>query len=379
MANVLTDLAADLYKGADVVARELTGGAASVLINGNGSERVALNDVVRASFTRAATVGDVAPSMTVPEGTDQTVDNKTLTINKSRSVQIPWTGEDMKHVNNGIGFQTVYGDQVAQAMRALANEIEVDILTAAYQGASRAIGTAGTTPFGSNFNEVAEVRQILVDNGIPNDNLASLVMNTNAGTKLRNLAQLQKANENGSDQLLRQGVLLDLQGLMLRESAGVQIPTAGTGASYVTNGTFAVGATAIAIDGGTGTILAGDVITFTGDTNKYVVATALTGGTVTIAEPGLRKALADGVNVTLSATATKNVAFHRNAIELAIRPPAVPAGGDLADDSMTIVDPRSGLVFEVRSYKGYRKSMFEVSAAWGVKVWMPKYVAQLLG
>jgi hypothetical protein len=378
-ANVLTDLAADLYKGADIVARELTGGASAVTINGNGSERVALNDVIRASFTRASTVGNVSPSMTIPEGTDQTVDNKTLTISKSRSVQIPWTGEDMKHVNNGIGFQTVYGDQVMQAMRALANEIEIDILTAAYQGASRAIGTAGTTPFASNFNTVAEIRQILVDNGMPIDNQASLVINTAAGTKLRNLAQLQKANESGNDQLLRQGVLLDLQGLMLKESAGVVNHTAGTGASYVTNGTFAVGDTAIAIDTGTGTILAGDVISFTGDTNAYVVASALSGGTVTIAEPGLRKALGDGVNVTVTAAAAKNVAFHRNAIELAIRPPAVPEGGDSATDAMTIVDPRSGLVFEVRAYKGYRKSMFEVSAAWGTKVWMPKYVAQLLG
>ncbi len=379
MANVLTDLAADLYKAADVVARELTGGSSAVLINGNGSERVAVNDVIRSSFTRAATVGNVAPSMTIPEGTDQTVDSKTLTINKSRSVQIPWTGEDMKHVNNGIGFQTVYGDQVAQAMRALANEVEVDILTAAYRGASRAIGTAGTTPFGSNFNTVAEIRQILVDNGMPIDGMASLVLNTAAGTKLRNLAQLQKVNESGNEQLLRQGVLLDLQGLMLKESAGVQTHTAGTGASYVTNGTFAVGATAIAIDGGTGTILAGDVITFANDTNGYVVETALTGGTVTIAEPGLREALADGETVTVSATATKNVAFHRNAIELAIRPPAVPEGGDAATDAMTIVDPRSGLVFEMRAYKGYRKSMFELSAAWGVKAWMPKYIAQLLG
>lgn len=381
MANVLTDLAADLYKGADIVARELTGGASSVTINGSGSERVAVGDVIRASFTREATVGNVSPSMTIPEGTDQTVDNKTLTISKSRSVQIPWTGEDMKHVNNGIGFQTVYGDQVTQAMRKLANEIEVDILTAAYQGASRAIGAAGTTPFASNFNEVAEVRQILVDNGMPMDGQATLLLNTLAGTKLRNLAQLQKANEAGNDILLRQGTLLDLQGLMLKESAGVQTPAAGTGAGYLVNNVagYAVGATSIAVDTGTGTILAGDVITFAGDTNKYVVETALTGGAVVIAEPGLRKALADNAAVTVTATATKNVAFHKSAIELAIRPPAVPEGGDAATDSMVIVDPRSGLTFEIRAYKGYRKSMFEVSAAWGQKVWMPKYVAQLLG
>jgi hypothetical protein len=379
MANVLTDLAADIYVAADVVARELTGGLTAVTINSNGSQRAALNDVVRSHFTRAATVGDTSPSMTIPEGDDQTVGSKTLTINKSRSVKIPWTGEDMKHVNNGSGFETIYGDQIRQAMRAIVNEMEVDVMNAAYLAASRAIGTAGTTPFASNFNELAELRKILVDNGTPMDNQVSVIMDTAAGTKLRNLAQLQKVNENGSDQLLRNGVLLDLQGLMLKESAGIATPTAGTGSSYVTNGTFAVGDTAISIDTGTGTILAGDVITFAGDTNKYVVATALTGGVVTIAAPGLRKALADGVAVTLAATATKNVAFHRRAVEIAMRPPAVPEGGDAAVDETVIQDPFSGMVFELRAYKGYRKSMFEVASAWGVKAWKPEFIALLQG
>lgn len=379
MANVLTDLAADIYVAADVVARELTGGLTAVTINANGSERVALNDVVRSHFTRAATVGNTSPSMTIPEGTDQTVDNKTLTINKSRSVQIPWTGEDMKHVNNGSGFETIYGDQIRQAMRALANEMEIDVMTTAYLAGSRAIGTAGTTPFASNFNELAELRKILVDNGTPMDNQVSAVMDTAAGTKLRNLAQLQKANENGSDQLLRNGVLLDLQGLMLKESAGVQTPTSGTGAGYVTNGTFNVGDTTIAVDTGTGTILAGDVITFAGDTNQYVVATALTGGNVVIAAPGLRQSLADGVAVTVAATATKNVAFHRRAVEIAMRAPAVPQGGDAAVDATIIQDPFSGMVFELRAYKGYRKSMFEVASAWGVKAWKPEFIALLQG
>lgn len=380
MANVLTDLAADLYKAADVVGRELTGVTSSATINGDGSERVALNDVVRSHFTRAATAVDNAPSMTIPEGTDQTVDSKTLSITKSRGVQIPWTGEDIKHVNNGSGFETIYGDQIRQAMRTLANEIEVDLATAAYLGASRAYGTAGTTPFGSNFNDVAELRKILVDNGAPMTDV-TMVLNTAAGTKLRNLAQLQKANENGSDQLLRNGVLLDLQGIMLKESAGIQLPSVGTGSSYQVNNAsgYAVGATTIALDTGSGTILAGDIITFTGDTNKYVVATALTGGNVVLAAPGLRQAVADNTAVAVTAASTRNVVFHRNALELAIRAPAMPNGGDAAVDAMTIQDPYSGLVFEVRAYKGFQKAMFNVSAAWGTKLWKPEFAAVLLG
>jgi hypothetical protein len=380
MANVLTDLAADIYKAADVVGRELVGFIPAVTVNANGSERVAKGDVVRASFTRAASVVDVSESMTIPEGTDQTVDNKTLTISKTRAVQIPYTGEDVRHLNNGIGFETVYGDQIAQAMRALVNEIEADVATEAYKNASRAFGTAGTTPFGSNFSEVAEIRQILADNGMPmNDGQASIVLNTVAGTNLRQLAQLQKANEAGGTDLLRQGVLLDLQGLMMRESAQVQAHTKGTGASYLLNdASSAIGDTTIAADGGSGTILAGDVVTFNGDTNKYVVNTALSGGSFAIGGPGLRSALADNAAITVGNSYTANVAFHRRALELAIRPLAEPPSS-LASDTMTVSDAASGLTFTVSVYPGYHKSMIEVSVAWGVKAWKPDFIATLMG
>lgn len=382
MANVLTDLAADIYKAADVVGRELVGFIPSATINANGSERAAKGDTVRASFTRAASAVNVTEAMTIPEGTDQTVDNKTLSITNARAVQIPYTGEDILHLNNGIGFETVYGDQIKQAMRTLVNEMEEDLAQEAYQNASRAFGTAGTTPFGSNFSEIAEIRQILVDNGMPaNDGQASIVMNTLAGTNLRQLAQLQKANEAGGTDLLRQGTLLDLQGIMIKESAQVQDHTKGTGTGYLINdASHAVGDTTITTDTGSGTIVAGDIITVAGDTaNKYVVNTALSGGSFVIGSPGSRVALADNAAITVGNSYAANVAFHRAALEIAMRAPAVPSGGDAADDAMTVQDPFSGLVFEIRVYKGYRKTMIEVAASWGVKAWKPDYIAVLLG
>jgi hypothetical protein len=380
MANVLTSLAADIYKAADVVGRELVGFIPSSTINANGSERAAKGDTVRASFTRTATAVNVTESMTIPEGTDQTVDNKTLSITNARAVQIPYTGEDVLHLNNGIGFETVYGDQIAQAMRVLTNEMEADLAEEAYKNASRAFGTAGTTPFGSNFSEIAELRQILVDNGMPADNQVSLILNTLAGTNLRQLAQLQKANEAGGTDLLRQGTLLDLQGIMIKESAQVQSHTKGTGANYLLNdASAAIGDTSIAVDTGSGTVLAGDIITFNGDTNKYVVNTALAGGSLIIGATGLRTAVGNDAAITVGNNYTANVAFHRRALELAVRAPAVPQGGDIADDAMTVQDPVSGLVFEVRVYKGYRKTMIEVAASWGVKAWKSDFIAVLAG
>jgi hypothetical protein len=213
------------------------------------------------------------------------------------------------------------------------------------------------------------------------DGQISMVLNTLAGTNLRNLAQLQKANEAGGDQLLRQGALLDLQGLILKESAGVQEHTKGTGSGFlVKSAALAKGDTVIPVDTGSGTVLAGDVVTFAGDTvNSYVVTKALAGGDFEIAAPGLRVAPADNAAITVGSSYTGNIAFHRNAIELVMRAPAVPAGGDTADDEMMVQDPSSGLVFAIRSYKGYRKAMFEVAAVWGKKCWKPDFVSTILG
>lgn len=384
MANVLTDLAADIYRAADIVAREAVGVIPSVTING-GSEEAAQGDVVRSHVTPAATVNSsAAPSMTIPEGDDQTIANKTMTVSQIASVRIPWTGEDMKHVNNGSGYETVYGDQIAQAMRGIVNTIEAYTAGVAYKGASRAFGTAATTPFGSAFAEVAEVRQILFDNGIPvNDGRISLVLNSNAGTNLRQLAQLQKANEGGGDEMLRRGTLLDLQGFMLKESAGIQSHTKGTATGLDNVGGSAVGDASISLDGGDGgTLLPGDVVTFAADSaNKYIVNTGFTAasGTAVLGSPGTRVAITAADEMTIGANFVANLALHQSAVELVMRPLAKPNGGDAAVDEMIVQDPLSGLVFRISAYKGYNKAMFDVTALYDANVWKSDGIAVLLG
>jgi len=122
-----------------------------------------------------------------------------MTISKSRGASFYWTGEEQKSL--GGLYDKILVDQFAQAMRTLVNEVEAD-LAALYVAASRAYGTAGTTPFGTNLAEAAQTLKILQDNGAPTGDL-QLVINTAASATLRILAQLNKANEAGSDALLR--------------------------------------------------------------------------------------------------------------------------------------------------------------------------------
>jgi hypothetical protein len=157
--------------------------------------------------------------------------------------------------------------------------------------------------------------------------------------------------------------------------------TKGTGASYVTSGSTAVGTTDIALVTGTGTVLAGDVVTFAADANnKYVVNTGVAApGTISLGTPGARVTIATANALTVGNNFTPNVALHKSALELAIRPPAEPAGGDAADDKMIVVDPWSGLAFEIASYKGYMKRMIEVRCLYQWKAWKPDAIALLLG
>lgn len=378
MANTLTRMIPDLYQSLDIVSRELVGFIPACTMDARAA-RAALNQDVVVEIAPAAVASDITPGVTAPNDGDQAIGNTTIKITKSRGVPFRWNGEEQLGVNSGPGYANIRLNQMQQAMRTLCNEVEAD-LAGNFIKASRAYGTAGTTPFASDLSDPAQIRKILVDNGTPQTDL-QLVIDTTAGAKMRSMGQLSKVNESGDSGMLRQGILLPLQGLDVRESAQVKHQTKGTGAGYlVNNGAgYAVGATTIAVDTGTGTILAGDVITFAGDANKYVVATALAGGSVVIAKPGLRQAVADDAAVTVGNNFTANMAFHRSSLILATRAPAVPEEGDMADDRMLITDPRSGLTFEIAMYKQYRQVRYEMSLAWGSQLIKPEHSALLLG
>jgi len=384
MANTITNLIPDLYTALDVVSRELVGFIPAVSADMT-FERAAVNQTVRSPVAPASTAGDITPAVNPPDDGDQTIGNITMTITKARRVPVRWNGEQSLGLNNGgPGRANIMRDQFAQAMRTLCNEVEAD-LAALHIYASRAYGTAGATPFGTagDFQDASNVLKILKDNGASTGD-ASLILDTSAGAKLLGLQS--RYDIAGDVQMQNQGIIINKAGLVLRESAQVVTSTAGTGASATTNTAgYAVGATVITLaSAGTGTVVAGDVITFAGDTNKYVVATGdadvSNGGTITLAAPGLRRALAaSAVAITVVAAAARNMVFSRSAIALATRAPALPAEGDSAADRQIITDPRSGLSFEISMYKQYRQVQYEVALAWGVKAVKTEHIGLLLG
>jgi hypothetical protein len=377
MANTFNNLAADIYDAAEIVGRELVGGLRSIKING-GAQESAKGDVVRASFTQPQIVSTAyAPAMIIPEGTDQTVDNKTMNLNTYASIQIPYTGEDQKHLSNGAGYEWVFAKQIEQAMRSICNKMELDILASLASGAGNAYGTAGTTPFTSNMNDLPNVYKLLLDRGMPDDGRVCGIYNTGAAVNIQNLSNLYKVNESGNEGLLRHGQLGQLYNINLKRSAQIARPAVGSGSLYVLNGAHAIGATSLVLKTGSGNILAGDILIINGV--KYIVNAGISApGTLTI-NSGLVAAGSDGDTVSLVAQGVRNIILHPDACELAMRPLANPAGGDAAVDVMDVADSTSGLVFRLSHYRGFHKSMIEIGVLYGSKVWLPDFVCQHLG
>jgi len=384
MANTLTGLIPTLYAALDIVSRELVGLIPAVSRD-SSAERAAKGQTVSSPVVPEVSTESISPGDNPADSGDATIGTVDMSISKAKAAPVRWTGEEQRGV---ALYDQVQTHRFAQAMRALVNEVEADVASV-YPGFSRAYGTAGTTPFGSNLSGMAEVLKILKDNGAPTDAL-KCVFDTSAGANLRSLAQLTNVNQAGTDRTLRDGVLLDIHGFELRESGQIKTQdnsSEGTAGTTTVNGNHSEGATTVSVASATNavTIVTGNFITI-GDHNYMVVndsnvsIASGANGDVEIAEPGLMEDVSGGTSVTQNdRNFVANMAFAQSAVHLVTRAPAMPQGGDAADDVMEIVDPVSGLAFQVAMYRQYRRVKYEVGLAWGYKLIKPEHAAILLG
>lgn len=388
-ANTLTAILPQLFDAMDVVSRELVG-YISAAMRAPSVERAALGQTVSYPIAPAQAAYDITPAMAIPEPPDNTFTTGSMAITKSRAAPFGFTGEEQRALNappGGVSYLTAQGMMFAQALRTLTNEVELDLAVEASANVSRWYGTAGTTPFGSgDLTDLAQIQKILDDNGAPQSGRAA-ILNTSSAARLQTISNLSKVNESGTTMTLRDGQLLDIYGMAIKKTGQSISRVKGTGAAPTTNAAgYAVGARVITLaSASTGTILVNDVVMFAGDPNKYHVvagdADVSNGGTITLAEPGLRQAIPTsatlitvGNNYTVGGTA-----FSQDALHVAMRPPARPVEGDAAIDVKLLTDPRSGVTFELSIYPGYRKVRGEVALAWGVKASKREHIAGLLG
>ena len=382
MANTLTAILPILQDSANIVARELVGFIPACYKNTSAS-RAGYNQTINYPIVPSFSTASVTPAATPPAGADVTQGAGSIVMNQLRKTSWNFTGEERHGLNNGdiAPYADIYRQTFAQAMRALVNEMENTLWTAAYQGSSRAYGTAGNAPFGTaaDFTDFANMSRILDDNGAPISD-RHLVLGGAAMVNLKGKQSvLFKANEAGTTDLLRLGSVGEVLGFQVHNSYPIAQLTKGTGSAYVTSGSTAVGVNSIALVTGSGTVLAGDVVTFAADAvNKYVVTAGVSApGTITLGTPGARVVIATGNAMTIGNNYTPNIAMHRNGLHLVMRAP--DTGQDGAADTVEVTDDFSGLVFQLARYGQYMQSSWEMRILYGVKAVKNDFIATLMG
>lgn len=387
-ANLSIDLVRkDIFLGLKEISNEPTGFIQSVNTN-TGAETAAIGDQIKIPVGTAGEVEDTPVGYSNPtEGTSD-VGAGTMAITDSKTVKIDWKGEHQKAVMNSGVLGTVLAQQFADAFRKLRNEIEKATYKAAIEGASRAYGTAGTTPFATtnDMSDLANLQGILDANGTPESNRTVVLSPAAKINLLSKQMNMIKVNESGSDATLRSGIIMPTYGFNVRSSAAASKHTkTGVGTTPAVNAAagYAVGVKELAVDGVTTAPKAGDIVTVGSAADKYVVGEGSTTTKLVLNPKGLVNAAADDAVIGLIGDYTASVALHRNAVALAIRPPAVPEfNGQKMDTALAreyVTDPLTNITYEVAVYGGQRMLQFQVSVAWGVKAVNGEFIALLLG
>lgn len=391
MSMTLTGLIPTIQTALDNVSRELIGFIPNVAVDATASA-AAKGQTVRAPVVPQNSLEDITPGADPADSGDQTIGYTDVTITKSKAYPIRWEGEEQVSVSQYGTVNTILRDQFTQGFRTIANAVEAD-LAALYVDMARATGTAGTTPFSTanDHTDFANANRVLDELGAPQTDRV-MILGAAARAKLEGKQSgLFKVNEAGDGgAMLRNREMRMMHGFVMGWSGGVKSHTAGAGAAADLSPTYlvdygsgyAAGTTNVNIDTGTGAFVDGDVIQFGADGNYYVITDAETGGNDTVlnlASPGLQDAISDGDVALGVGSYTANMFFHRNALVLAARQPAMPDGGDNADDVTFVTDPLSGLTFQVAVYRQYRRVKYEIGLAWGVAAPNGKHGGILLG
>jgi hypothetical protein len=237
-------------------------------------KKASKNEVVLVAIDPIGSLEDVQPGAVPPQGASVSVTNAKVKFTQFRQKSRVLTGEDIRQMENTGVKNDILRQFIGNSQRLLRNEMAAAADVAIGISATRAVGTAGTTPFAKDLSPLVKARKVLRDNGTPYVDV-NFVTSTDAYANILNLNVIEQAHQAGSDQERRTAVVRSQFGATkLVEDVFLQSHTAGTNSgSPVTGAALTKGTTAITFTGGGANdyYVFGDVVTFAGDTNKYMI------------------------------------------------------------------------------------------------------------
>jgi hypothetical protein len=278
--------------------------------------------------------------------------------------------------------------QASEAVKAIANNVNSFLLNLGRKFYGY-VGTAGTTPFASDTSAATDIRKVLNKQLAPKGD-RRLVLDVDAEANALALPAFQYVNQGGNDKVMVEGDLGRRFGFDVVSDEEVASHTSGT----ITTGLAAKAATAqaagltsivctTAASTGACALKEGDIVTFAGDSQTYVLtadatqAAAATDVTLPIYPPK-QVALTGGEAVTVKASHVMNLAFHRDAIAFATRPLIDSAEG-LGNLIQSAIDPQSGLTLRLEVSREHKRTRFSYDILYGANVVRRELGARLAG
>jgi len=320
---------------------------------------------VNVAVPAAVAVRAVAPDVVPPAVTAVTPTSVGVTLDQWYESPFAMDDKGLAQVQAGIVPM-----QVSEAIKSLANNIDNFLWGLAHDGNGffGYVGTAGTAPFTTDLTALTQAIKLAEEQLMPIDAEDTfLILNPAAKANMMLLRQVADASARGSNETVVRGQIGEIMGVTAVMSQNVPSHTAGAdlvGAINDTSG-LAVGTTTLVVDGFSGAVNPGDIITIAGDTQTYV-CTGTPTTTEIIIEPPLKVAIptADGNEViTVKATHANNLLIQRNAIAFAIAP--LPEEGP---GMATAIDPESGLTLRLERTRQNKQWQWSFDALYGASV-----------
>lgn len=377
MANdILINQVPEILQDTQEINRELVGTLAAVTtdmtlaqgaiaMNGNPGTKIQTHEVGKVTSSALEAEQEITPAGA------NVVKSKEYELEVASKVDFTWQGMTQVALSQGLGLELALRKQIYQAQRQIVNEMEAYATDKFMKQAYLAVTKAGSELFDPNNSgeDATAMFKLMDDNGQQSYD-RRIVLGTREARTLKLDPIIRQANTSGQTDVLRRGMLIDVDGFQFYQSAARPTHTAGTATGLTLANNQIAGDTDLELGAGDGgTIKKGDIITL--GNYKYVVQddvlAANAGAIVKIEQyEGLKESATAGDALTIDTTNNiRCLAFTPEACHFATRLPARLNGRDKAISVITVQDEKSGLAFEIAEYPGVLMSTFRVSAIYG--------------
>lgn len=323
----------------------------------------------------------VSPGVTPAAAPDITENTTPIALDQWYEAPIAFTDKDRVET-----IDTSVEMAVEAAADALAEQVNSSVF-ARYYELYEFVGTAGTTPFASNYSQASAARKVLNQNKAALAN-RRIVLDPDAEEAAINLSEFADASFASENGVILEGDIGRKLGFDWFMDQQVPTHTAGGWAADSpqpeADGINAAGSTTLNVKTLTTSesshIKRGDIFTIAGDSQTYVVtadADSDASGEATISiSPALKEATVDGADITVRASHVVNLGMHRDAFALAVRAFRDPASNA---EVMTMVDDATGLPLRLEVTRQNKQDYWSFDLLWGVKVIRPELGVRIAG